>query len=303
ASVAYELAPHGGSFNSQPASWDTTQSADGLYDLRVTATDIAGNSTTSAPIMTRVDNTPPAVTFSSPAPGSTVSGTVALTASATDASPANPAVTFAYKLHSDPPSAYTATGASWNTTALPAGDGVYDLRARATDDAGNMTTVENTSVQVDNAAPTISITAPPTAINGSVPSPTPFSASAGDPGGSGVAQVQFFECSDQSNDCSTGVWSPLGTVAAPGPYSVSWNIPGTDGNHALAAVATDNAGHSSSAIRNVDVDRSAPDTTIVSKPGDPSNDVTPTFTFTSSEPGSTFECSVDCGSFPPFTTP
>ena len=40
ASVAYELAPHGGSFNSQPASWDTTQSADGLYDLRVTATDI-----------------------------------------------------------------------------------------------------------------------------------------------------------------------------------------------------------------------------------------------------------------------
>ena len=45
--VTYELAPNGGSFNTQPASWDTTLGADGLYDLRVTATDIAGNSTTS----------------------------------------------------------------------------------------------------------------------------------------------------------------------------------------------------------------------------------------------------------------
>jgi hypothetical protein len=261
--VTYELAPHGGSFNTQPASWDTTLGADGLYDLRVVATDHAGNSTTSAPITTRVDNTPPALTFSSPATGAAVSGTVSLTASSSDASPASPPVSFFYKLHSDPPSAYTSTGSSWNTTSLPGGDGLYDLRARATDDAANTTTVENTSIQVDNVPPAVAITAPAAAINGSLPSPTSFSATAGDPGGSGVQQVQFFECSNQSTDCSTGVWSPLGTVASPGPYTVSWNIPATDGNYALAAVATDNAGHSSSDIRNVSVDRTAPDTTIV----------------------------------------
>jgi hypothetical protein len=303
ASVAYDLAPNGGSFNSQAATWDTTLNADGLYDLRVTATDVAGNSTTSAAITTRVDNTAPALTFSSPASGAIVSGTVSLTASASDASPANPPVTFAYKLHSDPPSAYTATGASWNTTSLPAGDGLYDLRARATDDANNTTTIENTNIRVDNQPPSVAITAPPTAINGSLPSPTTFSATASDPSGSGVAQVQFFECSNQSSDCSTGVWSPLGTVAAPGPYSVSWNIPATDGNHALAAVATDNAGHPSSAIRNVDVDRTAPDTTITGKPADPSNAVTPTFTFSSSEPSSTFECRIDGGVFTSCTSP
>src|SRR5207253_11199776 len=114
-----------------------------------------------------------------------------------------------------------------------------------------------TSIRVDNVPPSVSITAPATAINGSLPSPTSFSATAADPGGSGVAQVQFFECSNQSTDCSTGVWSPLGTVAAPGPYTVSWNIPGADGHHALAAVATDHAGHPPSAIRNVNVDPSA----------------------------------------------
>ncbi len=137
ASVSYELAPNGGSFNSQPASWDTTLNADGLYDLRVIATDVAGNSTTSALVTTRVDNTAPALTFSSPANNAAVSGTVNLVASASDASPASPPVSFAYKLHSDPPSSYASTGASWNTTTLPAGDGLYDLRAQATDAAGN----------------------------------------------------------------------------------------------------------------------------------------------------------------------
>ena len=295
ATVAYELAPNGGSFNSQPASWDTTLVSDGLYDLRVVATDVAGNSTTSTLVTTRVDNTAPALTFSSPAASTIVSGTVNLVGSATDASPASPSVTFAYKLASDPPSAYTATGASWNTATLPAGDGIYDLRARATDDASNTATVENTSVRVDNAPPTVSITAPAAAINGSLPSPTTFAANASDPAGSGVTQVQFFECSDQSNDCATGVWNPLGTVPAPGPYSVSWSIPAADGNHALAAVATDNAGHPATAIRNVDVDRTAPSTTILTKPSDPSNLAVPSFTFDSSEPGSTFECSIDGG--------
>ena len=111
-----------------------------------------------------------------------MTGTVSLVGSATDASPASPPITFAYKLHSDPPSAYTATGASWNTATLPAGDGLYDLRARATDDAGNTANVENTSIRVDNAPPTVSITAPAAAINGSLPSPTTFAANAERPG-------------------------------------------------------------------------------------------------------------------------
>ena len=86
------------------------------------------------------------------------------------------------------------------------------------------------------------------------------------------------------------------------PVQRSWAIPAADGNHALAAVATDNAGHTATAIRNVDVDRTAPNTSIVTKPADPSNG-SPSFTFTSTEPGSTFECSIDGGAFSPCTSP
>src|SRR5207302_6352399 len=130
ASVAYQIAPHGGAFSSQSATWDTTAVTDGSYDLRVIATDNAGNSTTSSLITTRVDNTPPSLTFSSPASNANVGGTVSLVASASDASPASPPVTFEYKLHSG--ATWTSTSASWDTATLPSGDGLYDLRATAT---------------------------------------------------------------------------------------------------------------------------------------------------------------------------
>src|SRR4029453_4371120 len=101
------------------ASWDTTLGPDGLYDLRVQATDVAGNSTTSTLVPTRGDNTAPALSFSSPAPGAVVSGTVALVATSSDASPASPPVAFEYKLHSAPASAYAPTTSSGNTPSPP----------------------------------------------------------------------------------------------------------------------------------------------------------------------------------------
>src|SRR5205085_10631733 len=87
ATVAYEIAPHGGAFASQAATWDTTGVPDGSYDLRVIATDAAGNTMTSSLITARADNTPPTLTFSSPAPNAHVAGPVPQVASASDASP------------------------------------------------------------------------------------------------------------------------------------------------------------------------------------------------------------------------
>jgi hypothetical protein len=49
ASVTYQLSPaNANTWTNQAASWNTTGSPDGLYDLRVIALDNAGNSTTSA---------------------------------------------------------------------------------------------------------------------------------------------------------------------------------------------------------------------------------------------------------------
>ena len=55
------------------------------------------------------------------------------------------------------------------------------------------------------------------------------------------------------------------------------------------------------------VDPNAPDTTLVAGPSGPTNVTTPSFTFTSSRPGSTFECKLDtpagAGSYAPCTSP
>ena len=69
-SRVYAYSPAGaGTWTTTPAAFDTTALADGLYDLRVTVTDVAGNSTTSATVTNRrVDNTAPSATMIDRAP-------------------------------------------------------------------------------------------------------------------------------------------------------------------------------------------------------------------------------------------
>ena len=73
-----------------------------------------------------------------------------------------------------------------------------------------------------------------------------------------------------------------------------------DGPHTIEVQATDPAGNTdlspasySWTINTAVTDATAPDTTIVSKPADPSNDSTPTFTFSSTESESDFEYKLD----------
>lgn len=140
-------------------SFDTTTVADGLYDFRAMATDVGGNSTTSAASTNRrIDNTPPAATLTNP--GSPLRATVALASTATDTGGSGVAsVAFQYKLSSsstwstistDTTSAYTASFAT-GTLGL---NGTYDLRALATDNAGNQTASVISNVVIDNTAPT-----------------------------------------------------------------------------------------------------------------------------------------------------
>src|SRR5207249_3209209 len=71
------------------------------------------------------------------------------------------------------------------------------------------------------------------------------------------------------------------------------------GSHTFDARATDQAGNTDAtpASYTWTVDLTAPNTTIDSSPADPSNNVTPSYTFSSSESGSTFACRVDGGSW------
>ena len=98
-----------------------------------------------------VDTTPPTVSFTSPASGSTVSGTTTLSALAAD----NVGVVGVQFLldganlgSEDTTSPYSIL---WDTTT--ATNGPHALGARARDAAGNTTTTTGTTVTVSNTAP------------------------------------------------------------------------------------------------------------------------------------------------------
>ncbi len=133
-------------------SWDTTGVANGIHKLTAVARDAAGNTKTSAEVSVTAaggDATPPAVTLPSPAAGSTQSGPVDVTASASD----NVAVAgVQFKLDGqnlgaeDTSSPYSV---AWDTTT--AANGPHQLTAVARDAAGNTTTSTSVSVTVANA--------------------------------------------------------------------------------------------------------------------------------------------------------
>ena len=214
-------------------SWNTTATANGSHTLTARARDAAGNQTTSAAVSVTVQNgdtTAPTVSVTAPAAGSTVSGTVTVSATASD----NVGVAgVQFLLDGVALGAEDATApysVSWNTTATA--NGSHTLTARARDAAGNQTTSAAVSVTVQNGdttAPTVSVTAP--AAGSTVSGTVTVSATASD--NVGVAGVQFL---------LDGV--ALGAEDATAPYSVSWNTTATaNGSHTLTARARDAAGN------------------------------------------------------------
>ncbi len=138
-------------------SWNTTGAANGGHQLSAVAHDAAGNTTTSSPVNVTVDNVAPTVSLTGPTEGATVSGTVNLTATASDnvgvtkvqffwGRPSGVAVNLEL-LAEDTTAPYGPV--SWNSTA--AVNGPNKLFVRAFDAAGN-TTMRSINVIVNNPA-------------------------------------------------------------------------------------------------------------------------------------------------------
>ena len=247
-------------------SWDTTAVTNGSNTLTAVARDAAGNTTTSTAAVVTVQNldiTPPTVSLTAPANGATVTGTVTVSASASD----NVGVVGVQFLldganlgAEDTSSPYSV---SWNTATATVG--THTLTARARDADGNTTTSTAITVTVpDTAAPAVSISAP---ANGAAVSGT-VAVSAGASDNVGVVGVQFLL--DGVN---------LGAEDTSSPYSVSWNTASaTIGSHTLTAVARDAAGNTttSSAVTVTVSDTAAPAVSVTA----PANGATVTGTVT-----------------------
>jgi hypothetical protein len=94
-----------------------------------------------------------------------------------------------------------------------------------------------------------------------------------------------------------GGFSACSSPASYGPLA--------DGSHTFDVYATDPAGNPdlSPASYTWIIDTVAPQTTIDSSPANPSNDSTPTFSFSANEAGSTFRCRIDGGAYAACSSP
>ena len=192
-------------------SWNSATVPNGSHTLMVTAKDAAGN-TSSSSIQVNVSNvsgsdiTNPTVNISSPSNGSTVSGTVSITANASDNAGLN-VVRFSINgnlVHSDNSSPYSY---SWNTSSASAG--VHVLTATAVDAAGNSSTHEievtvNTTVLPPTSLPaSASLLTPTPGHQGNEGSCVPFAIAYG-----ARSIEHFYKNNASSYAYSTNIFSP-----------------------------------------------------------------------------------------------
>jgi subtilisin family serine protease len=223
-------------------SWQTQYEYKSKYVLTARAYDAAGNLGTSQQVEVTIleETTPPAISITAPASGTTAVGTVTISASATDASGVS-RVEFLLDgalLGTDTSSPYSY---AWDTRT--AANGRRTLTARATDTLGNVATSAGVLVTIDSAAPAVAVTSP--AHGATVAGLVPLQVDATD--NEAVTKVEFYV---------DGVLLASDTTA---PYGANWDSgPYVNGSHTLLAKAYD-------AVNNVGT--SAQVTVMTNQPG------------------------------------
>ena len=270
-----------------PASLTT----DGTYSFTVTAVDTAGNSATSSVTYT-LDTVAPTVTASVAPAALSNDRTPTFTVTVVDSVGSTLTCTLAG------PGAYaqTPTNCGSFTPASLTTDGTYTFTVTAVDAAGNSAT-SSVTYTLDTVAPTVTTAVTPGALS-NTRSPT-FSSSATDP---------------------VGLNSVTCTLAGPGGYAQTPASCGsftpasltTDGTYTFTVTAVDAAGNSATSSVTYTLDTVPPTVTTAVAPGALSNNRTPTFSSTSSDPvgltsvtctligpGAYAQTPNNCGSFTP----
>jgi glucuronoarabinoxylan endo-1,4-beta-xylanase len=211
---------------------NTNSIANGSHGLTAVATDEAGNTATSSAVAFLVSNAvaPPVVSISTPANGSTVSGTATVTANATS-SIGVASVQFQLDgANVGSPVTVAPYSYLWDTTK--SSNGSHTLKAVATDTAGNSATSTGDTVTVSNAVapPVVSISTP---ANGSTVSGIiAISGMASSSLSVSLVQVSV-DGGGFSNASGTNNWTlTLDTASL------------TNASHSLTAKAIDSAGNS-----------------------------------------------------------
>jgi Bacterial Ig domain/Bacterial Ig-like domain len=180
--VAFAYSPAGasswtaiGSDGSAPygANFNTTTTADGMYDLRAVVSDAVGNTSSSIRPGVRIDNFMPVLTSSNPANGSIVASASSVVLDFSEAAAASNLVLDANPAPCAPP----CSGSSVTLNTGPLANGSHTVTGNVTDSAGNSSSFSVSFVVGVPATP------PPDPASGSggtpfglplVPTPTDF---------------------------------------------------------------------------------------------------------------------------------
>lgn len=257
--------------------------ADETYAFTARAADAAGNtSADSDTVDVAIDTTAPsAPVVSTPADGSVTADT---TPTISGTAEANSTVSVSIDGGSANDVLANGTGVWSYTPTTPLTQGAHTVSATATDAADNVSaTSASNGFTVDTTAPSLAITSP--AASQTIADDTPSVTFT-----TNDATAITVECS-----VDAGAYASCAS-----PFTTA---PLRDGSHTVSVRATDAAGNTTQASVTFTVDTVGPNTSFVTLPPLTSNSAAATFEFQASEPGATFECSLDGGGFSACTSP
>lgn len=247
-------------FTSCTSIYTSPTLADGAHVFRVKATDPVGNTGPEATYSWTIDTMPPAVTITSGPMGTVASANATFTFT-TGGSP----TTTDCDLDG---SGFSACAGSKTYSGVA--DGPHTFTVRVRDAAMNMAT-DTRSFTVDTMGPVVTITNAPASPNADNTPTYMFTVTGATTIECGVDGT-FVAC---ANTFTTGVLA--------------------DGPHTFVVRAFDAVGNPGSDSRSITIDTTGPTVAIVTKPANPTNSTTGTFTFTVSEGSPT--CQLDGGAF------
>ncbi len=288
----------------------------GIYTVYAVATDSSG--VTGVPLSGSftIDTLVPTVSITGPANGSiTKNNQPTFTASASEPGGSGVAsVQFQFSANggADWINAGPAETAAPFSYTLPYAmdDGTYAVQAIATDNAGNFafsSTTTPISFTVDTTPPIVSLTAPANNSFTNNNQPTLTATASDNPGGSGLAIVQFQFADGQGNN-----WANAGAPESNGPFTYTFPAPLADGAYEVHAIAVDNAGNGTvSAVVSFSIDTTPPIVSITTEPPASSYSTSASFSFSGSDPitggvasgVNYFQYQVDNGGYQTATSP